>query len=110
MQGVVLMQANDDPTLYYLAVHLDESSFTEFKLCEGKKISTGDKIARIGIYPRGDHLHVSVIKLNEGEPDTNAYYKDENGICRFPTWEIPKKMINPFQYNSDTWAGRGKNV
>jgi len=47
---------------------------------------------------------------NEGEPDTNACYKDENGICRFSTGRIPKKMINPFQYNSDTWAGREKNV
>ena len=110
MQGVVLMQANGDPNLYYLAAHLDESSFTEFKLCEGKKISPGDKIARIGIYSGGDHLHVSVIKLNDGEPDTGACYKDKNGICRFPTWGIPQKMINPFQYNSDTWAGRKENA
>ena len=110
MQGVVLMQANGDPNLYYLAAHLDESSFTEFKLCEGKKISPGDKIARIGIYSGGDHLHVSVIKLNEKdkiESQTGAIYWDsKEKIWKFPTWGYPEKMKNPFNYNSDYWAGR----
>lgn len=108
MQGTVLMQSLYDENLYYLAVHLDDSSFAEYKIEEGKIINPGDKIAKIGIYPNGDHLHVSVIKLPVGASSKDAGYK-ENGICRFPTWAYPEKMLNPFNYNFDHWAGK-KNV
>ncbi|MDE6068055.1 MAG: M23 family metallopeptidase [Treponemataceae bacterium] len=106
MQGTVLMQAKNDVNLYYLAVHLDENSFSDYALAKGKEIKPGDKIAKIGIYPTGDHLHVSVIKLENGESSKNACYL-ENGICRFPTWSCPEKMKNPFDYDS-SWKGNEK--
>ena len=116
MGGIVLMRARFDTSLYYLAVHLDETSFSNLK--ENKKISPGDRIAKIGSYDsRGAHLHVSVIKLPEGVPPIgegankykSATYK-ENGIWKFPTWGqesiYRSKMKNPFDYNSsDYWAG-----
>jgi murein DD-endopeptidase MepM/ murein hydrolase activator NlpD len=108
MQGTILMQSLKDETLYYLAVHLDETSFKSYNLEKGKIIRPGDKIAKIGIYPNGDHLHVSVIKLRNNETAVNAGYI-ENRICRYPTWAYPKKMINPFDYDSDYWAGRKEN-
>lgn len=116
MGGIVLMRARFDTNLYYLAVHLDETSFSNLK--ENKKISPGDRIAKIGSYDsRGTHLHVSAIKLPEGVPPIgegankykSATYK-ENGIWKFPTWGqesiYRSKMKNPFDYNSsDYWAG-----
>ena len=116
MGGIVLMRARFDTSLYYLAVHLDETSFSNLK--ENKKISPGDRIAKIGSYDsRGTHLHVSAIKLPEGVPPIgegankykSATYK-ENGIWKFPTWGqesiYRSKMKNPFDYNSsDYWAG-----
>ena len=116
MGGIVLMRARFDTSLYYLAVHLDETSFSNLK--ENKKISPSDRIAKIGNYDsRGTHLHVSVIKLPEGVPPIgegankckSATYK-ENGIWKFPTWGqesiYRSKMKNPFDYNSsDYWAG-----
>lgn len=117
MQGCVLMQSNNDRDLYYLAVHLDDTSFSKYNLKEGKYITPGDKIAKIGKYPNGDHLHVSVIKLNKNDTvisksgilyvENNTKLKKE--ILRFPIWGEPKKMINPFDYNSDHWAGRKEN-
>lgn len=119
MQGCILMQSNNDSEVYYLAVHLDDTSFIEYNLEEGKYVKPGDKVAKIGKYPRGDHLHVSVIKLNKNNTvisKNGAVYTEYNeklkkDILRFPTWGEPKKMKNPFDYDSeDYWAGRKKNA
>lgn len=116
MGGIVLMRANTDTNIYYLAVHLDEDSFSS--LTKNKQVSPGEKIAKIGGYDaRGAHLHVSVIKLQDGVPpigkDSNKYNSatfKENEVWKFPTWdqknEYRSKMKNPFDYSSsDYWAG-----